>query len=127
MVNEDPGQTKEAPKQPSKILDEPLPRILADMDENIRRTAQAAIRAAVEEATTKIEEVARQAKEAADLAAEAARRAEEAYAKASEALPAELIRRLLGSGQFLLILILLFLGTVFAAAALSLGLSLMMR
>ena len=127
MVSKDSGKAEEAPQEPSQIMDKPLPSILADMDENMRKAAQAAIEAAVEEATTKIENVATKAREAANMAADAANRAEEAYNKASEALPTELIKRLLGSRQFLLLLLALFLSTIFAAAAISLGLSLVIR
>ncbi len=120
------------PEEPPKILAQPLPRILEEMDENVRKAAEAAVKAAVEEATMKIEEakraveeVARQAKQAAEMADAAAKRADEAFVKASDALSAELVRRVLRSRQFLLILIFFFLASVFAAISIGLGLSLM--
>ena len=111
--------------EPSKILAEPLPRILEEMDENVKRAAKAAIEAAVKEAKTEMEKIAGQAREAAETAAAAASKAEEAFTKASEALPAELLKSIIRSRQFLGIIILFFLGSVFASVCIGFGLSLL--
>ena len=76
--------------------------------------------------------MARQAREAGKAAAEEAmRRAEEAFRKAEEALkksevalPQTLVRRVVSSREFLAIIILVFMGAVFAGMSISLGLSL---
>jgi phage shock protein A len=116
--NVDPDEKKK-PEEP-RILAEPLPKILKDMDENVKKATEAAIKAAIEEATAQINE-ARQSIE------ENRRKAEEALSKASEALPAELVKRVIGSWQLMSILILFFLAAVLAATAISLGLSLIAR
>ena len=96
-----------------------------------RETAEAAIRAAAEETASRVEEarrsaeeLARQVREAADMAAnEAIRKAEEALAKAAEALPAKLVKKIISSWTFLGALILVFVCAVFAAVAISIGVS----
>ena len=99
--------------------------ILEEMDENVKRAAEAAIKAAVEEAKVEMEKIAEQAREAAEAAAAAASKAEEAFLKASEAIPAGLFRRIIMSRQFLGMIILFFLGSVFASVCIGFGLSLM--
>ena len=139
MVNENVAPPKTSgPAEPPRILTEPLPQILNEIENSIKsadtaaknaREAAEEARKAGEEAATKAERIARQAGEAAKLAAEeAVRKAEEAFRKAEEALlPANLVRRVVSSWEFLTILILVFLGAVFAAISISLGLSLVGR
>ena len=126
------GGTPEA----SKILTKPLPQILEEMGESIRKAAEDARRAAelaaeaaarkADEARKSAEDAAKKAQEASQIVArEAERKAEEALKKADEALPANLVRKMLASWEFLTILILVFLGAVFAAVSISLGLALM--
>ena len=57
-------------------------------------------------------------------AQEAIIKAEEALKKAEEALPAAVLRKVLSSWEFLALLILTIVGSVVAAIAISLGLSL---
>jgi hypothetical protein len=117
--NVGPDERKKA-EEPPKILAEPLPQILKEMDENVKRATEAAVQAAVQEATAQINEARKSIEENT-------RKAEEALKKASEALPSELVKRVLSSWQFMSMLILFFLAAVFAATAISLGLSLIAR
>jgi len=84
------------------------------------RAAAAAAERATGEAAARAEEVARQAREAA---AAAARAAEEAAAKAEAAIPASLVKKIISSWEFILFLVAVFLASVFAAVAISVGLS----
>jgi hypothetical protein len=86
-------------------------------------------RTAAEEAGTKAEEAARKAQEAAEkamraaeaAAAEAARKADEAMAKVD--LVPKLVRQILGSRHFLIIITMVVLGSIMAAVAVSAGLT----
>ncbi len=136
MANEKNLTIGETPQEVSKILTKPLPVILEEMGESIRKAAEDARRAAelaaaaaakkADEARKSAEDAAQKAQEVSQIAArEAERKAEEALRKAEEALPAKLVRKILASWEFLAILVLVFLGAVFAAVSISLGLALM--
>ena len=135
--NDSSGQ-EEGPE----ILTKPLPQILEEIERSINMANQAAqdakdaaeqarkaaneVAAKAEAITKNAEELARQAREAGKAAAEeAVRKSEEAFRKAEEALSASIVRRVLTSGQFLAVIILVFLGAVFAGMSISLGLSLL--
>ena len=135
-------------QESSEILTKPLPQILEEIERSIRLANEAAqgTKEAAEQArksanevaikaeavTKSAENMARQAREAGKAAAEEAmRRAEEAFRKAEEALkksevalPQTLVRRVVSSREFLAIIILVFMGAVFAGMSISLGLSL---
>jgi len=90
---------KVKPKETPKILTKPLPQILDEMESIIESAA-----------------------EAARKAAEADAKAEEALSKAEEALVAAKTKTPV-SGQTIIILVLVVLGSIFGAVAISLGLS----
>ncbi|MFC1989384.1 hypothetical protein ACFLVW_02295 [Chloroflexota bacterium] len=95
MVNENiEPQDKERPAEPPKILTKPLPQILDEMESNIRS--------------------------AADTAAKVAN---EALAMTEGAIPKTLVRKILASWDFLVILIVVLLAAIMGAVALSLGIS----
>jgi Mn2+/Fe2+ NRAMP family transporter len=58
-------------------------------------------------------------------AEEAGRQAEEAARKAGEAIPRELVRKIIGSWEFIIFLIIVLLSSIVSAVAISVGLSLM--
>ena len=119
MANQNPKKAAES-SEGSKILAEPLPQILAEIDENVRKAADAAVKAAVQDATKKIEE----SKKAIE---EVSKKADEALTRASDALPAEVVKKVLRSWQFTGILILFFLAAVFASIAISVAISVSAR
>lgn len=148
MVSENVGPPEAGrPEEAPKILTKPLPQILDEMDGNIRAAAEAARRAqeaakaareaagtateAAEEAAKRAEEARKAGEKAAEeirkATEEAAARAEEAFKKAEEALPAVVVKKVLASWELLALLIVTILGSVFAAVAISLGLSLIGR
>jgi len=92
---------KDKPKEAPKILTKPLPQILDEMEDIIKT-----------------------ASEAARKAEEAAAKAEEALSKAEKALVAAAAKASL-SWQMITIIIVVVLGSIFAAVAISLGLILM--
>ena len=92
---------KVKPKETPKILTKPLPQILDEMESIIESAA-----------------------EAARKAAEADAKAEEALSKAEEALVAAKTKTPL-SWQIIITMILVVLGSIFGAVAISLGLSLL--
>ena len=145
MADKDVGPTdvSEQPADP-EILTKPLPQILEEIERSIRLANEAAkdakeaaeqarqsaneVAAKAEAVTKSAEEMARQARDTGKAAAdEAVRKAEEAFKKAEEALSASLVRRVLASRQFLAVMIVVFLGAVFAGMSISLGLTLMAR
>jgi len=85
------------------------------------------MRAAGEEAARKAEEAKKAAEEAAARAEEVARvaekAAEEAVAKAEAAIPRALVRQILSSREFMLFIVAVILGAVWAAVAISVGIS----
>jgi ElaB/YqjD/DUF883 family membrane-anchored ribosome-binding protein len=90
---------KVKPKETPKILTKPLPQILDEMEGIIESAAEAARRAA-----------------------EANAKAEEALSKAEEALVAAKTKTLF-SWQTIIIIVVVMLGSIFGAVAISLGLS----
>ncbi len=98
-----------------KIMTQPLPQILDEIEDSIRFANEAARDA------RKAAEEARQAGEKA--ANEAARVAAEAISKAEAAIPAAWIRKLLGSWEFIVFVTIAILSAVFASVALSIGLT----
>ena len=104
MANKSIGlQKSNTPEQTAKILTKPLPQILDEMEKSIRVAGQAAIRA---------EEAARKAREA-----------EEALRRTEETLVSAIAKKILSSWEMVTIIVLIVLGSVFAAVAISLGLS----
>ena len=127
-ANVRPSETGTKGRRP-RILTEPLPQILDEIERSIRLADEAATNAreatqearrAGEEALAKSEEAKKVAEDAARLASEA----EEDYRKAIESLPADIAKRVIFSRQFLAAMLLVFVSGVFAAVSLSLGLPL---
>jgi len=83
-------------KQPNKIMTQPLPEILQELQASIN--------------------------DAKDAAKEARAAADEAKA-AGKSITRDFIRKLLSSKEFLALMILIVLGTLFSAIAITLGLS----
>ena len=163
MVIENTSPTEsDRPEEPPKIVTEPLPQILDELEANIRVSIEAAKKAekaaeianlaagaatrsseearkvgedAAARATQAANEAIKQAEESSLAAREAAARAEAAAKKAetmaeealskTEKLVAAMVRKALSSWQSILLIILIILGSVFAAVSISLGLSIM--
>ncbi|MFC2052653.1 hypothetical protein ACFLT4_08040, partial [Chloroflexota bacterium] len=79
---------------------------------------------AAEEAIRKAQEVELAAREAADTAAKVA---EEAMAIAEGAIPKTLVRKIIASGDFIAILLIVLLASIMGAVLISLGISLIGR
>ena len=98
-----------------KIMTKPLPQILDELEEYIRR---------VEEAVRQARAAARESREAAAQAKVAGEKAAaEAAAKAEAAIPRALVRKILSSWEFILIISVVVLASVFGSIAISVGLS----
>lgn len=98
----------------SKIMTEPLPQILAGIEDSIRAAYEAA-----EDARKAALEARRAGEQAASIAQI---RAEEAATKAAAALPSDLVKKVLSSWNFLAFIVLVVLASVVGSVAISLGL-----
>lgn len=83
-----------------KIMEEPLPQILQELEKSINTAKEAATDA---------------------------RKAAEEVKQASQVIPRELIRRIVTSKDFLIFMVILILATIMSAVSISLGLSLISR
>jgi len=104
MTEEGKKERVQKSEQP-EIMTKPLPAILGEIEHTLTLTAEAA--------------------KDARKAAEEARAAGEEALKASQIVPKQIIRKIVSSWDFLVILIVIFLASVIGAVAISLGLSLM--
>ena len=117
------------PEESPKIMKKPLPQILDEMEKHIAAVEAAATKAeearkVAEEAGYKAETEAKEARESAGVALGAA---EEALQKAQAALPRDVLKKVLTSWQFLTMIVLVLLASIWAAVSISLGVSLIGR
>jgi hypothetical protein len=113
IKNSEPVEAK--PIKAPEIMTKPLPQILAELEDYIGR---------VEEAVRQAKIAAKESREAAARAKEAGEKAAaEAAAKAEKAVTRDLVRRIVSSWEFLLIVGAVVLGSVYASIAISVGLS----
>ncbi len=105
----------EKPITSPKIMTKPLPEILDDLENYIEK---------VEDAVRQAREAAKESREAAALAKEAGERAAaEAAAKAEKAVTRDLVRKIISSWEFLVVVGVVVIGSIYASIAISLGLS----
>jgi t-SNARE complex subunit (syntaxin) len=105
-----PNASSGAKEMAPKIMTKPLPVILDELENYIHR---------VEEAVKLAQAAAKDSRAAADQARESGEKAAEAARKAAETLPKALVKKVIGSWEFIVILIVIILAAIISAVAIS--------